>query len=131
MHCNSTYYVSSIEVRVCSPSLSTSAPPLTVDTVLTAVQGVNYRALAERLLHAEFTVVEGKVNWFFPKLDEDDLLYLSDDDCLRAVIECWMQGNGIDEKPSWRRIIYALDVANDTRIADNIRHHAEPVSGKS
>ena len=99
-----------------------------MDTVLTAVQGVNYRALAEGLLHAEY-LAERKV--FYPKLDEIELLYQSHEDHLRAVIECWMQGDGKDEKPSWRRIICALDDAKETRIANNIRHHAEPVPGKS
>ena len=111
-----------------SPSLSTSAPSLTVDTVLTAVQGVNYKTLAEEILHEEYSA-EGE--GFYPKLDEIELLYQYHDDCLRAVIECWMQGDGIDEKPSWRRIICALDGAKETRIANNIRHHAEPVPGKS
>jgi len=104
--------------EACSPSLSTSAPPLTVDTVLTAVQGVNWRRLGERLLPYE-------------KLDEIKQLYQSDDDRLHAVIECWMQDDGRDKQPSWRRIILALDGAYQTGIADNIRHFAEPVSGKS
>ena len=110
-----------------SPSLSTSAPPLKVDTVLTAVQGVNYRALGEKLL--QHSIAEGKV--FYPKLNEIELLYQSHDDRLRAVIECWMHGDGIDKKLSWRRIICALDDAEEMRIANNIRHHAEPVPGKS
>ena len=112
-----------------SPSLSTSAPPLTVDTVLTAVQGVNYRTLAERLLHKELH--RESLEWIYPKLEEIERLYQSHDDRLRAVIECWMHGDGIDEKPSWRRIICALDGAEETTIANNIRHHAEPVPGKS
>ena len=89
-----------------------------MDTVLTAVQGANWRRLGERL-------------FIYGKLDEIEQLYQSDDDCLRAVIECWMQGDGVDKEPSWRRIIYALDGADGTRIADKIRHFAEPVSGKS
>ena len=89
-----------------------------MDTVLTAVQGVNWRTLGEKLLPSS-------------KVDEIEQLYQSDDDRLRAVIECWIQGDGWDEQPSWRRIIYELDDADETRIADNIRHFAEPVSGKS
>ena len=55
----------------------------------------------------------------------------SDDSRLRAVIECWLQGEGKDEEPSWRRMIWALDDANKTRAAaDNIRHFAEPLPGK-
>ena len=55
----------------------------------------------------------------------------SDDSRLRAVIECWLQGEGKDEEPSWRRMIWTLDGANKTRAAaDNIRHFAEPLPGK-
>jgi len=64
-------------------------------------------------------------------VDEIEQLYQSDDDRLRAVIKCWIQGDGEDEQPSWRGIIHALDCADETRIADNIRPFAEPVSGKS
>ena len=99
-----------------------------MDTVLTAVQGVNYRTLGERLLYKEYSA-EGEE--FYTKLDDIELLYQSHDDRLHAVIECWVQGDGKDKKPSWRRIIFALDGAEETRIANKIRHHAEPVPGKS
>ena len=89
-----------------------------MDTVLTAVQGVNWRRLGEGLV-------------FYSKVYEIEQFDQSDGDRFRAVIECWMQGDGVDEQPSWRRIIYALDRADEMRIADNIRHFAEPVSGKS
>ena len=63
---------------------------------------------------------------------EIDRQHQSDDSCLRAVIECWLQGEGLyEEEPSWRRIIWALDHANETRAADNTRHFAEPLPGKS
>ena len=56
----------------------------------------------------------------------------SDDGRLRAVIECWLQGNGVDEEPSWRRIIWTLDEEDETRAAaDTIRHLAEPLPGES
>ena len=100
-----------------------------MDTVLTAVQGVNWRRLGERLLPSEYKIESDQL--IYPKVDEIEQLYQSDGDRLRALIECWIQGDGKDEQPSWRRIIYALDCANETRIADNIRHFAEPVSGKS
>ena len=108
-------------------SLSTSAPPLTVDTVLTAVQGVNWRRLGERLLPDE--TQGSKV--IYPKLDEIEQLYQSNGDRLRAVIKCWIQDHWLDEQPSWRKIIHALDSTDEMRIADNIQHFAEPVSGKS
>jgi len=100
-----------------------------VDTVLTAVQGVNWRTLGERLLPSEDDEESHQI--IYPKVDEIEQLYQSDGDRLRAVIECWIQGDGKDKQPSWRWIIHHLDWADETRIADNIRHFAEPVSGKS
>ena len=111
----------------CSPSLSTSAPPLTVDTVLTAVQGGNWRTLGEELLPFEF--IRGKCS--YPTLDKIGEQHLSNDDRLHAVVTTWIQGGGRDEEPSWRSLIWRLDGGNLASIADSIRHFAEPVLGKS
>ena len=100
-----------------------------MNTALTAVQGVNWRTLAKRLLPSEYNE---KLERIYPKLDEIEQFYQFDGDRLRAVIECWIQGDGRDKQPSWRWIIYHLDWADETtKIADNIRHFAEPISGKS
>ena len=105
--------------------LFTLAPPLTVENILSAVQGVAWRKLGKRLIYHPW---ETK----YPKLDEIESQHRSDDSRLRAVIECWLQGEGRDEKPSWRRIILALDKATETRpLANNIRHFAEPLPGES
>ena len=111
----------------CSPSLSTSAPPLTVDNVLTAVQGVDWWTLGERLLPLEFIGL--KVS--YPTLEKIGEQHLSSDDRLHAVVTTWVQGGGLDKEPSWRRLIWNLDHIKMTIYADNIRHFAEPVLGKS
>ena len=68
---------------------------------------------------------------FETKLDEIKSQHQSDDSRLRAVIECWLQGEGLDKKPSWRRIIMALDGTTETRpLANTIRHFAEPLTGE-
>ena len=112
------------------PSLSILAPPLTVQNILTAVQGVTWRELGENLI---YDVYSGSILLTgYPKLDELERQHQSDDSRLRAVIECWLQGEGKDEEPSWRRIIWTLDGTNETsRAADTIRHFAEPLPGKS
>ena len=102
------------------PSLSILAPPFTVQNILTAVQGVTWRTLGEELIFSS------------TKLNEIERQHQSDDSCLHAVIECWLQGEGEDKEPSWRALIQRLDDANETRAAaDSIRHFAEPLSGKS
>ena len=107
--------------------LSTLAPPLTVENILTAVQGVAWRKLGERLL----PLTESGGLWGYHKLDEIERQHQSDDSRLHAVIECWLQGEGRGEEPSWRVLIWRLDGAEATKAADTIRHLAEPLPGKS
>ena len=111
--------------------LSTTAPPLTVENILTAVQGVAWRKLGEELI--EYGVYNTESHQLdYPKLDEIEKQHQSDDSRLYAVIECWLQGEGVDEEPSWRALIWTLDGTNVTRAAaDRIRHFAEPLPGKS
>jgi len=128
--------------------LFTSAPPLTVENILSAVQGVAWRKLGEELIYHSWEPE-------YPKLEEIESQHQSDDSRLRAVIECWLQGEGRNEEPSWRRIIWALDGATEdhgietiasypgpfeksenkatetSAAADPIRHFAEPLPGKS
>ena len=99
--------------------LSTSGPALTVENIQTAVQGVPWTSLGERIISLD-------------TCDEIEQQCLSNESSLRSVIEGYLQGEGVDEEPSWRRIIWALDGDNETRaVADTIRHFAEPLPGKS
>ena len=113
------------------PLLSTLAPPLTVENILKAVQGVAWRELGKRLIeYGDYTLESAQFD--YPKLDEIERKHQSDDSRLCSVIECWLQGEGKDKEPSWKTLIWRLDGANDTRAAaDSIRHLAEPPSGKS
>ena len=45
------------------------------------------------------------------------------------VVELFLEGCG-PYHPSWRAVIFALDGARETHIADIIRHYAEPVQGR-
>ena len=110
--------------------LSTTAPPLTVENILTAVQGVAWRKLGKELIGGDYNLQSHQRD--YPKLDEIEKQHQSDDSRLHAVIECWLQGEGKDNEPSWRKIIWTLDDANETRAtANTIRHFAEPLPGKS
>ena len=95
------------------------------------MQGVAWRKLGERLIGGGvYNTKSRQVE--YPKLDEIERQHQSDDNRLRAVIECWLQGDGVDEEPSWRALIWTLDWRNATRaVADTIRHFAEPLPGKS
>ena len=94
------------------------------------MQGVPWRKLGKRLIHGDYN--NESYQFEYPKLDEIAQQHQSDDSRLHAVIECWVQGEGLDKEPSWRRIIWALDRATETSgAADNIRHFAEPLPGES
>ena len=94
------------------------------------MQGVAWRKLGERLIGGDYN--RESRQWDYPKLEEIERQHQSDDSRLHAVIECWLQGEGWDEEPSWRRIILALDDATETiAAADSVRHFAEPLPGKS
>ena len=105
-------------VLCCSSSLCL-APPLTIESILTAVQGVAWRNLGRWLF-------SGNKSY----LDEIEAQYQSDDERLHALIDHWLQGEGA-EQPSWRALIYNLDWAEETKVADKIHQFAEPVSGES
>ena len=93
---------------------------MTVENVCEAVQGVEWTVLGLPLIT-------------FDKCCEiEQLQDTSNENCLRAVVECWLGGgHAADEEPSWRRLIWTLDEEGQTRVADKIRHFAEPVLGKS
>ena len=114
-----------------SPSLlSTLAPSLTIENILTAVQGVAWRKLGERLIPGDYNRQSHQFD--YPKLDEIAQQHQSDDSCLHAVIEYWLQGEGLDKEPSWRALIWRLDGATEiSAAAGNIRHFAEPLPGES
>ena len=94
------------------------------------MQGVAWRKLGERLIRGDYNLKSHQYDC--PKLDEIAQQHQSDDSRLRAVIECWLQGEGRDEEPSWRALIWRLDDATETTAAaDPIRHFAEPLPGES
>jgi len=99
---------------------STSAPPLTVENVCEAVLGVKWTVLGRQLI---------------PKDKYDEMKQLQDtsnENHLRAVVECWLGGgHATGQEPTWRSLIWTLDAGGQTRVADKIRHFAEPVLGKS
>ena len=80
------------------------APPLTVDNIMKAVEGVkNWRVLA---------------NW----------LGVPGGSSLKNMMEGFLRGGG-RFKPSWRAFIFALDGAEETHLANRIRSYGEPVQG--
>ena len=63
------------------------------------------------------------------KLDDIQRQHVSDEACLKAVIEGFLSSKG-RYKPSWRAVIWSLYKANEIQLAEHIRSYAEPVKGK-
>ena len=82
------------------------APPLTVDNIMKAVEGVkNWKGLSHLF----------------------GVYHISDS--LKDAVERFLKGQGLYQ-PSWRAIIFALDGANESGVANHIRSYGEPVQGR-
>ena len=52
-------------------------------------------------------------------------------DCLKAVVEKFLLGNREgDYQPSWRAVIWSLDLIGEVDLADKIISFGEPVQGE-
>ena len=63
------------------------------------------------------------------KLDAIRRQHVSDEACLKAVIEEFLNGQGLYRPPSWRALIWSLYKMNELQLAEHIRSFAEPVQG--
>ena len=82
-----------------------SAPPLTVENILKALEGVqSWRGVAV-WLHTHFS------------------------GSLKKAVEQFLQGRG-HFQPSWRAVMFALDGAGETHVASRIRSYGELVQGR-
>ena len=68
-------------------------------------------------------------DWIYSILDEIQRQCATNEDRLRGMIDHWLMGEG--HPPSWRRLIYSLDRAEELAVADPIRGFAEPPPGES
>ena len=63
------------------------------------------------------------------KLDAIQRQHVSDEACLKAVMESFLLGEGVYQ-PSWRRLIHALHQAGENYLAEKIKTNAEPHQGE-
>ena len=83
-----------------------------------AVKNVrNWRSLGEEM------------GYYLLVLDDIQQRYDSDEDCLKAVVEHFLEYDGQFKQPSWRAVIWCLYSANELQLAEQIRSYAEPVQG--
>ena len=63
------------------------------------------------------------------KLDAIQRQHVSDEACLKAVLEPFLLGEG-KYQPSWRSVIHALHDADESRMAEKIMTNAEQHQGE-
>ena len=62
-------------------------------------------------------------------VDIDEHQCDSDEARLKAAVEEFLLGKG-SYQPTWRALIYCLDMAGEVALADKIRSFGEPVHGE-
>ena len=102
------------------------ALPLTLDNVFEAVKtaSLSWRRLAKVLLGWD-----DSFSFYQKKLDAIQRQHVSDEACLKAVVEAFLLGEG-PYQPSWRRLIHRLHRAQQSHIAEKIKANAEPQQGE-
>ena len=82
----------------------------------------SWRELAQRLMG--WTDYQSR-----EKLDAIQRQHVSNDACLKAVVEAFLLGEG-HYQPSWRKLIHALHEAEQGHLAEKIKTNAEPHQGE-
>ena len=109
------------------------APPLTTETLLPVVKQVkSWRSLAKELIWAydDNDYDYDNDSDYGEDLDALQHQHGSDEECLKSVIEKFLQGKGGRYKqPSWRAVIWSLYKANEIQLASHIKSYGEPLQG--
>ena len=107
-----------------------------MDTVFTLVREVkSWKKLAKELVWAydQDDDQEDNIIQLLPGSTDLDALQHqlgSDEECLKSVIEEFLQGKGVRYKqPSWRALIWSLYKANEIQLASHIKSYGEPLQG--
>ena len=111
------------------------APPLTSDVLLPLLKGVkSWRKLAKELIYAydeddPFSSLLTPPSYSQHNLDDLQLQWGTDEDCLKAVIEIFLQGRGRYKQPSWKAVLRSIYNTDDLQPAASIKSYAEPLQG--
>ena len=92
-----------------------------MDTVVRALHGVrNWKEFGEMLF------ILSDISDRDARLETIKQQHSSDGKCLHGVVEEWFKRH----HQSWRQIIFTLDLAHNSGLADCIREYAEPPPGE-
>jgi hypothetical protein len=105
---------------------------------LPLLKGVkSWRKLAKKLVYAYDEEVEKDDEWMSPvptgvsqhNLDDLQHRHVTDEDCLKTVIDIFLQGRGRYKQPSWGAVLQSLYNATELQLATSIKSYAEPLQG--
>ena len=71
----------------------------------------------------------GSYGKYKEKLDAIQCQHISDEACLKAVVEAFLLGEG-HHQPSWRSVINSPHEAGESHLAEKIKTNAEPHQGE-
>ena len=100
-----------------------AAPPLTYDSVINVLDGVNWRTLCDGLYSDGGIFRYGRLVRITPASIQAK--HQSDEACLKALVENFLA----DDDRSWRKLIWALYKSHHVHHAEKIRSYAEPLKG--
>jgi hypothetical protein len=101
---------------------------------LPLLKGVkSWRKLAKQLIYAydKSDQRQPLISFGYSEHDLDDLQHRqgSNENCLKTVIEIFLQGRGRYKQPSWRVVLLSLYNAKELQLATSIKSYAEPLQG--
>ena len=93
----------------------------------------SWRKLAKRLIYAYDKDDRGLLplpaGYSWHDLGDLQRQHGSDEDCLKAVIEIFLQGRGWYQQPSWGTVLQSLCNANELQLAADVKSYAKPLQG--
>jgi hypothetical protein len=101
---------------------------------LPLLKGVkSWKKLAKRLIYtynkSDKVRVIPSPGYFEHNLDDLQHRHGSDEDCLKTVIDIFLQGRGQHKQPSWGAVLWSLYNTNELQLATSIKSYAEPLQG--
>ena len=99
-------------------------------SVLKAVK--RWRTLAKQLVEAYDQYDENNiVSDMMINLDDLQRQHHSDEDCLKTIIERFLEGKGRNRyrPPSWRAVIWCLYLSDEIHLAKQIQSYGEQLKG--
>ena len=96
---------------------------------MSVLKGVKrWRTLAKQLVEA-YDDDDKKKNVLGINLDDLQRQHHSDENCLKVIIEIFLEGKGRYWALSWRAVIWCLYLSDEIHLAEQIQSYGEQLEG--